>query len=203
MLYQLIALVVRVIICKFFTRRGAVVLPGRNTNSNINGVDVATVIFSEYGDFIHGVIRSKVSDDSQADDLFQDLFLSLVSRSPSGKVQNMKSYLYRIIYNDLIDAMRRVKKYQTHVSRYAEHLTYSTPNGDPQKALIRIEEMKKMLELIEGHLRQSEARAVTLRYRNQHDIGEIAEIMDIDKRSVSRYISVGLKKLRKLFTLKR
>jgi len=186
-----------------FTRRGAVVLPGRNTNSNINGVDVASVIFSEYGDFIHGVIRSKVGDDSQADDLFQDLFLSLVFRPPSGKVQNMKSYLYRIINNDFIDAMRRVKKYQIHVNRYAERLTYSTTNGDPQKALIRIEEMKKMFELIEGQLRPSEDRAVTLRYRNQHDIGEIAKMMDIDNRSVSRYISVGLKKLRKLFTLKR
>ena len=176
--------------------------PGRNANSDINGVQIAASIFSEYGDFIYAVIRSKVKNDSQADDLFQDLFLSLVSRPPSGKVQNMKSYLYKAITNDLADAMRRVQKYRAQMSRYAERLTYSTSNGDPQKALIRMEETNKMFELIEGHLKQSEARAITFRYRNHHDTGEIAKIMNVDNRSISRYISVGLKKLRKLFTLK-
>ena len=178
-------------------------LLGRNTNSNVNGVDVTNGIFSKYGDFIHGVIKSKVSDDSQADDLFQDFFLSLVSEPPSDEVQNMKSYLYRVITNDLTDAMRRVQKYQVQVSRYAERFIYSKPNGDPQKTLIRIEETKKMFELIEENLKQSEARAIILRYRNNYDIGEIAETMDVDKKSVSRYISTGLKKLRKLLTLKR
>jgi len=176
-----------------------VVLLGKNTEGGVNNVHIAGEVFSEYRDFIYGVIRSKVQDDYQADDLFQDFFLYLVSRPPSIDVRNMKSYLYRAITNDIADAMRRVKKYRAKVSRYAERLTYSKANGDPQKALIRMEETKKMFELIEGYLTRSEARAITLRHRNHHDTREVAEIMGVNNRSVSRYISVGLRKLRKLY----
>ncbi len=175
-----------------------------NKNNNCrNNVELASRIFTEYGDFIYAVVLAQVKNRDRADDIFQDFFLSLVSKPLSGEIQDMKSYLYRAIINDFNDAIRRVKKYQAKVSRYAEHLTYFTANGDPQKALIKIEETKKMFELIEGHLRQSEARAITLRYKNHHDTREIAKIMNVDNRSVSRYISVGLKKIRKFFTLKR
>ncbi len=176
-------------------------LQSRNINSEFNSVHIAVLIFSEYGDFIYAVIRSKVKNDSLADDLFQDFFLSLISRPPLDKVQNMKSYLYRAITNDFIDAMHRVEVYQSYVNRYAKNSIYSVANGNPQKVLIKIEETNKMFELIERLLKHSEARAISLRYRNNHDTKEIADIMNVDKRSVSRYISVGLKKLREFFTI--
>ncbi len=174
----------------------------RKTNSDINGVHDADLIFSTYGDFIYAVIRSKINNDSQASDLFQDVFISLVSRPPSGDVQNMKSYLYRVVTHDIADAMRRVKKYHTQLNRYAERLRYSPGDGDPQKILIRMEETNKIFDIIEKRLRRSEARAIILRYKNHHDTNKIAEIMNIDIQSVSRYISVGLKKLREIVALK-
>ncbi|MHC4792547.1 MAG: RNA polymerase sigma factor, partial [Planctomycetota bacterium] len=66
--------------------------------SNVNH---AAKIFSEYGDFIRGVIRYQVGNDAQADDLFQDFFLSLVSRPVPADIQNIKKYLYRAITNDI------------------------------------------------------------------------------------------------------
>ena len=174
----------------------------KKTNSDMDGVLDVDLIFSTYGGFIYAVIRSKINDDSQANDLFQDVFISLVSRPPSGDVHNMKSYLYRVITHDIADNMRRVKKYHTKLNRYAERIRYSPGDGDPQKILIRIEETNKIFDIIEKRLRHSEAHAIILRYKNHYETSKIAEIMNINIQSVSRYISVGLKKLREIVALK-
>ena len=168
----------------------------------LSNVACAAEIFSQYGGFILAVIRYKVGNDAQADDLFQDFFLSLVSKPLPPGIQNIKSYLYRAISNDIVDAARRVEKYQTRMHKYAEELNYSVNKSSPENALIEIEETNKMFKLIKGWLPCSEAQAVTLRYRHNYNIKEVAKKMKVNNRTVSRYISVGLSKLRQFLTVK-
>jgi len=168
-----------------------------------SNVDRAAEIFSEYGDFILAVIRYQVGNDVQADDLFQDFFLSLVSRPIPPDIQNIRSYLYRAIINDVVDAIRRIQKYQTRMHKYAECLNYSINKNTPENALIGKEEINKMFKLIEGRLPRSEAQAVTLRHRNNCNIKEVAKKMHVNNRTVSRYISVGLSKARQFFNSKK
>lgn len=172
-----------------------------NVNNHARNLSAATKIFTEYWDFIRAVIRYKVGNETQADDLCQDFFLSLVSNPVPPRVQNIKSYLYRAITNDIVDAARRVERYQTQIHRYAERLKYSTIEYSSENTLIETEEMNKMFELIEKRLPRSEAQAVALRYRNNHDIEEVAEKMRVNKRSVSRYISIGIGKIRQFLTV--
>jgi len=179
-----------------------VALPSSSTNNRANRVDVAAKVFAEYGDFIRAVIRYKVKNDAQSDDLFQDFFLSLVSKPIPAGVQNVKSYLYRAIINDIVDATRRVEKYKTRMNKYAECLNYSINKNDPENALVEVEQTDKMFKLIEGQLRHSEAQAVTLRYRNSCNIKEVAKKMHVNNRTVSRYLSAGLNKVRQFLTLK-
>ena len=163
----------------------------------------AAEVFSEYGDFIRAVIRYKVKNDAQADDLFQDFFLSLVSKPVPAGVQNVRGYLYRAIINDIVDATRRVEKYKTRMNKYAECLNYSVNNNRPENALIKVEQTNEMFRLIEGWLRHSEAQAITLRYRNSYNIKEVAKKMHVNNRTISRYISAGLSKVRQFLTVKR
>ena len=163
----------------------------------------AAEIFSEYGDFIRAVIRYQVSNDAQADDLFQDFFLSLVSKPLPADIQNVKSYLYRAITNDIVDAARRVEKYKTRMNKYAECLNYSINKNSPENALVEIEQTNKMFRLLKGWLRHSEAQAITLRYRNSYNIKEVAKKMHVNNRTVSRYISAGLSKVRQFLTLRK
>jgi len=167
-----------------------------------SNVERAAEIFSEYGDFILAIIRYQVSNDALAYDVFQDFFLSLVSRPLPAGIQNIKSYLYRAITNDIIDAVRRVEKHQAMIHKYAECLDYSINKSSPENALIEIEETNKMFKLIKGRLRRSEAQAIALRYRHNYDIKEVAKKMKVNNRTVSRYISIGLSKLRQFLTVK-
>lgn len=176
-------------------------LSDKNTKNLAERIDRTARIFEEYGGFIHKVILYQVKDRNQADDLFQDFFLSLISKPAKKDVKDMKSYLYRAISNDFIDSVRRMVSYKAAVQRFAENLNFSINNHTPENALIEGEEIERMLELIAGFLPRSQAQAINLRYKNGYNTDEIAEEMNINTRSVSRYISVGLKTIRRLWTV--
>lgn len=173
-----------------------------DTDNYACSVNIAAKTFVQYGDFIHSIIRCKVRDETQADDLFQDFFLSLVSRPPPPNIQNMKGYLYRAIINDIADSARRVERYQTRLRRYAERLKYFRTEDIPENALIEAEEMGKMFKLIERRLPHIEARAIILRYRNHYNIKEVAKKMGINDNAAWRYIYKGLRKIRQFLRIR-
>jgi len=162
-----------------------------------NSTARAAKIFSLHGDFIRSVIRYRVKDETLVDDVFQDFFLSLAPKPVPPDVRNIKNYLYRAIINDSFDAVKRVERYNNQVKRYA-YIKKPINKDLPENALIEAEETRKMFQKIERLLPLSESQAVTLKFRNDNSIGDVAKQMAVDKRSVSRYISIGLKKLRRI-----
>jgi RNA polymerase sigma factor (sigma-70 family) len=127
----------------------------------------------------------------------------LVSRPIPQDVQNIKSYIYRAITNDTFDAVRRVEKYRGKIERYAKKIENSVNKNHPENALIEVEETARMFRMIERLISPTESQAVTLKFKNNGSIEEVAKQMAVNKRSVSRYISVGLRKLRQFLVEKK
>lgn len=177
-------------------------LPSANTNMYENSVLMASELLTEHGNFIRAVIRSQVKNEDQAEDIFQDFFLSLVYKPIPKGVKNIKSYLYRAITNDIVDAVRQVERYRVRIHEYSKQFTNSINNTSPENALIKKEQLDKMFALIKGRLPNSGYQAIFLRYRKHHSLKEVAEKMGVNDRSVSRYICVGLRKIRQLLTAK-
>ncbi|MHC4740116.1 MAG: RNA polymerase sigma factor [Planctomycetota bacterium] len=176
-------------------------LPSAHNNDQAN-VKKAAGIFNEYGEFIFSVILYKVQDKTLAEDLYQDFFLSIVSNPVPPDVRNIKSYLYKSLKNDVIDAGRRTERYRNMKSGYAEYTGCVINKKSSRNAFNNEERTDEIFELIGGNLTPSEARAITLRYKKDRSIGEIAKEMNVKKESVSRYICVGLTKLRRLLNVK-
>jgi len=174
--------------------------PSANPKDHAKGVEGADCVFSQYGEFIRVVIRYHIKDEARADDFFQDFFLSLIFKPVPPGVQNIKGYLYRMITNHITEAIQRTEKYQARIQRYADRRKHSTTEHKPENSLIAEEETNKMFELIEERLEPRHAQAVRLRYRNNYKIKEIAQKMHVRSESVSRYISVGLGKIRQFLT---
>ena len=162
-------------------------------------VEHAERIFTEHGDFVRSILRFHVRNVVEREDLFQDFFLWLILKPIPRDVQNVKGYIYQVISDNVKDAMRRIERYQRRLCRYADHCGRVTENR-PENSLIEMEESEKMFELIRRHLPRKEALAITLKYKNNYDIAETAEKMDIKSKSVSRYISAGTKKLRQVLS---
>ena len=166
-------------------------IPGYN-------VTAAGKIFDDYGDFIKKVICSQIQDEDQAEDLFQNLFLSLVNNPLPGDIQNIESYLYKVITNDISDAIRLKKKYENYKYEYAKRHSSPRIQEAPEKLVLEVEEANRLFELLEKLLPRSEAQAVRYQYRDGLSVREIAEKMSVQSGTVRGYISEGLSRIRRL-----
>ena len=164
---------------------------------------MAARVLAEHGSFIRAVILSKVKDKTQADDIFQGVFLNLVCKPVPKYVRDVRSYLYRAITNDAFDHIRRMERYEALVGRCSQQYGYYINKPSAEDALITEEEIGKVLGVIERQLNGFESKAIALRYWSCLSIREVAERMNIKTRSVSRYICVGIKKIRRHLTAER
>lgn len=169
-----------------------------NSYSLSDRVNASAAVFEEYAGFIKAVIRSKVANESLVEDLFQDFFLALVANPVPRDIRDPKSYIYRMITHDVIDACRKKGNYRAAMKKYAEKAPFRVNNSASENALLSSEETNKMFKAIGEILPSSKAEAVTLRYKYGYNTNEIARKMGIKNRSVNRYICVGISKLRQL-----
>jgi len=161
-------------------------------------VGLAAEVFSQYRDEIRAMIGFNVKDPSRADDIFQNLFISLVRDPIPPHVTDVKAYLYRVITNDIYDIFRRTRIHRESVEKYAENRKYDVAQEDPQDSIIEAEETQQMLGVIERQLPKHQAVVVAHHYENGLNANNTAEKMRLSKRSVYRYLSAAKKKMREL-----
>lgn len=174
------------------------ILNGGDEAETRERVGLAGEVFDRYGDEIRAIIHFNVKDESKADDIFQDFFVSIVRKPIPPDIDDIRAYLYRAVTNDVIDVSRRTKGRKDRVQRYTERRKYCIIQEDPQNTVIQAEETEKIFQLIESRLPKHEAQVVVQRYGHGLSTTDTAEGMHVNKRSVSRYLSVAMKKIRQL-----
>ena len=163
-------------------------------------VGFAAEVFERYGDEIRAIIHFNVKDKSEVDDFFQELFISIVRKPIPPETRDIQAYLYRAVANDVIDSARQTENHRDHMQQYAYCRKNDSKQEDPQEIAIEMEGTKKMFHLIESRLSKREAQVVLQRYGHSFNTKDTAERMDVDKRIVSRYLSIALKKMRQLIS---
>ncbi len=172
----------------------------RKDKGREDAVEAAATVFREYGRFIHAVLRFQAADRFDLDDLFQEFFLTLVHKPMPPDVRNIRSFLYRAIFNYVLDLVRKQATYGRNLEKYAEAARICINNRPSENAFLE-EEGKAAVSCLVRYLQQREAQAFVLKYRDNYSIAEIAATMGVNKRTVSRYLSEGLKKLRKTLAI--
>jgi len=163
-----------------------------------DAVRAAAEIFHTHGGFIRAVIRFQAHNRSEEDDLFQEFFLTLIRKPVPAHVRNIKGFLYRAVVNHVVDSVRRRENYRRLVKKYVEKTGIPINNGPAGNVFIEdAEEKDAIVAYFARHLQEREAQAFVLRYRDNYSISEIAAKMGVSVRTVSRYLSEGLRRLRK------
>ena len=166
-----------------------------------NAVRRTVVIFNEYGDFIRAVIRFQAHDRSWQEDLFQEFFLELIHNPVPTDVRNIKGYLYQAIVHLVLDSARTRDNYRRAMKKYAKKTRIPINNRPAGSALLEdTEERNTTIAHLARHLQEREAQAFVLRYRDNFSVGEIATRMGVNARTVSRYLSESLRRLRETLT---
>jgi RNA polymerase sigma factor (sigma-70 family) len=163
-------------------------------------VQRAAKVFEQYGDEIHAMIKFQINDESRMDDIFQNLFVSLVRNPIPAGISNVKGYLYRAVKNDVIDASRRTRSHENCIRKYAERQgdVEVAAHRSPDSHAVEFEEIVNLCWLIAEALPPSEAKAVILTCRDDLSMTEAGDEMGVNARSVSRYKCLGLRKAREV-----
>ena len=170
-------------------------------NKNYESANSAKV-FIDHFDFIRKIIFFYIHDEHQADDMFQDFFISFISHPIPDGIKNIKSYLFRAIIHDIIDSIRHKEYDQNLIYKYGDFYTPEYSPKSPDEFVIMMEDISIIYNLIESYLPNNEAQAVYLQYRDNLNAKEIAEKMKVDPATIRGYVSKGLNRIRELLDIK-
>ena len=135
-------------------------------------------------------------------EIIQDLFFKLWERRATlGDVQSVKVYIFTAFRRELIDKERRLDVEEG----YLASLNLNDYEEDSPEDLLLIEEkelsdaqkIKKAMIKLPKRIKE----AITLRYFEEMEYTEIAEIMNLKERTVYNFVHEGISLLRKELTL--
>ncbi|GAB3017332.1 RNA polymerase sigma factor [Spirosoma pulveris] len=136
-------------------------------------------------------------DGAVVEDCIQELFLQLwQNRAQINDTDSVKHYLLKALRHHILQSMRSQKR-QTF-----QELDWDTSvaeDVDTETLLIRQESMAILSQTIQAQLATLPARereALYLRYYENLSIPEIAEVMEVNRQSVSNFLQKALSKLR-------
>jgi RNA polymerase sigma-70 factor (ECF subfamily) len=131
-------------------------------------------LYEEYFDRIYRYIVFKIGDETEAEDMTQQVFLKAL-RSISSfrwKGVSFSAWLFRIAHKQIVDYMRRKAK------RFAVPLNESIVSGDddPQKVTEQRADIEQVLAAAK-HLTKAQREVVSLRFAGDLSISEVARVM--------------------------
>jgi len=150
--------------------------------------------YDAYADAIYRHCYFRVFRKARAEELMQDTFMKAWEYMQKGNnVENLRAFLYKIANNLIIDESRKKKEESLDVLLEGNMLR--EPSYRAETALessILLAEVKEKLK----HLSEDEQRLITLRYFDDLDPKDIAEVLGDNANNVSVKLNRALKKLK-------
>ncbi len=164
-------------------------------------VEAAYRVYVEHGGFVRRLLSSLAPSEDVAEDIYHDLFLSLVGKALPEGITNTKGYLYKAVVHSVFTSKRRAITTDSNTKRYSMEFyrrihESNVNNRSPLDALIEKEDHDRVFERIEAILPETEATAIKRRFGEGDSRTDVARGMGVNPNTVSVYVSLGLKKLR-------
>ena len=131
-----------------------------------------------------------VGSTGEAEDLVQNAFLKLFDQlKRDAKIQNLRSWLYRVVHNLAIDHARKKGVHESLNAEWLSQRVRSDSSGSAEDDLIRQQRIALSLKSLNERERQClMLRAEGLTY------AEIGDVLGVSAKAVSVYLARGLKK---------
>ena len=151
--------------------------------------------FRQYFAALVTFARNYLADEEQCRDLVQDCFIRLwENHAIMDKQDRIRSFLYTVVRNKCIDAIRRSK---VHTAREAK-FNYLADQWEPEEVdnLIRVETMNQLYASID-ELPEQTRRVFKLFYIEGKKNDEIAKLLNVSYDFVRQLRARGIKTLKK------
>jgi len=151
------------------------------------------VLVDRYRDMVYTIIHRIVRNHEEAEEIAQDVFLKAFHSLNSFKGKSkFSTWLYRIAYNA---AITRTRKKKIEMGALDEQLmeNYTQDEINEDIYTLDTQEQKKFIDHVLSNLPEKEYLIITLYYKEECSIGEIAEITGLSESNVK----VKLHRIRK------
>jgi len=151
-----------------------------------------SLIWDQFNDRLRNFIRARVSNESDAEDILQDLFLKIHSQHDSfNKVSKPESWIFKVVRNAIIDYYR--------ARRPQSELDDSHQLQEPDRAEYDFDEIVRCLEPLVNNLSDKDQQIIKMvdfQHMTQQDA---AEQLGITLSGVKSRVQRARKRLRKKF----
>ena len=162
--------------------------------SNIHS-DIFRKIYEDYATALYRHAYFRVFSKEKAEELVQEAFLRFWEYSEKGEeVLNPRAFLYRTLTNLIIDNSR--KKKESSLDELMEDSNWAEP-GASEDGIHEIKFLFEEVKEIMVKLPKDVQEIVTMRYIDDMEVGEIAEILKISPNNASVKLHRAMEKLKK------
>lgn len=150
------------------------------------------LLYEKYWEQAYNAAYKRLKDADYAKDITQDIFLQLWSRRYDLQVASVPAYLYTAIRNNVFKWMEKEQRFTT-IPDLLEILVQESDQADVE--LLRKEFMLKYEALVDS-LPSSQRTIFKLRFHEDLSTKEIAEKLDISRKTVQNQLGKSVNQLR-------
>ena len=155
-------------------------------------------LYEGYFDKIYRYIVIKIGNQTEAEDMTQQVFLNALESISSFRWQGFpfSAWLYRIAHNQVVDHFRKKSKRPATFDDPPLHISDSNKDADPHKVTERNMDMEQLLEASQ-QLTEAQREVISLRFTSDLSTAEVAKIMGKSEGAVKALQHSAILALRK------
>jgi RNA polymerase sigma-70 factor, ECF subfamily len=155
-------------------------------------------LYKRYGSVVYGVALKMLQNQSEAEDLTQEIFLSLWQRPVDSNKQNhLLRYLIAMTRSRAIDKLRSRSRSLNFVQRLGQNVNAEAPSPNPSEQAILDERSQQVRQAL-TQLSDRQRQAIELAYDAGLSQSEIAQQLHQPLGSVKSWTRQGLLRLKQL-----
>ena len=150
-------------------------------------------LFKRYWRNAHGIANAKVHSKEVAEEIVQDLFITLWDKRATLHIHNFSSYLYTTVKNkslNYIEACIVREKYWDYYKAFVPQYDEST------EKTVAYDELVEVIENEVNHLPEKSKKVFRLNRLEGRSISEIASTLNLSEKAIEYHITRSLKQLR-------
>lgn len=157
-------------------------------------------LFAQYWELLYRLATQKTGDDSEAEDIVQELFVELWRRkTPVVLTTSLRTYLVSCLYYKVLYYFRQKGFRKKHYAAFARFSATGTAAMDMDSPAFETA-YAQLREVVEGVIARMPAQMRTvflLKHYQGHSVNRIAEQLEIAPETVKSHLKAGMSRLRK------
>ncbi|MFO7153020.1 MAG: sigma-70 family RNA polymerase sigma factor [Bacillota bacterium] len=151
--------------------------------------DAFEELLERYKGYVFAIIYNFISDDAEAEDVAQEVFLQIYRSLPRCQLKNFKAWIGRIAVNKAIDYRRKVKRLPVIAPDVEENETAQECEGASPEELYMAEESRREVRDAAHRLPEIYRNAIIKHYFHGKSCSEIAREEGISAKAVESRLS--------------